>query len=87
MVLRARSSEDRATAFEAVGRGFESLRARQTKQDKGFSVSAAPEKPEKADAHPETGFQAALEAFPSDLPCQKGPKKQMLARKRAFRLA
>jgi hypothetical protein len=27
-VLRARSSGDRATAFEAVGRGFESLRAR-----------------------------------------------------------
>src|SRR5205807_10219403 len=34
-VLRARSSGDRATAFEAVGRGFESLRARQTKQGKG----------------------------------------------------
>ena len=32
-------------------------------QDKGFRVSAAPEKPEKADAHPETGFQVALEAF------------------------
>ncbi len=46
-----------------MGRGFESLRARQTKQDNGFSVSAAPEKPQKADAHPETGFKAALEAF------------------------
>ncbi len=28
-VLRARSSGDRAAAFEAAGRGFESLRARQ----------------------------------------------------------
>ena len=31
-ILRARSSGDRATAFEAVGRGFESLRARQVNQ-------------------------------------------------------
>jgi len=32
-------------------------------QDKGFRDSASPEGPQKADAHPKTGFESALDAF------------------------
>ncbi len=35
----------------------------QTNKFNGFRDSPPPEGPQKADAHPETGFQAALEAF------------------------
>src|SRR5262250_425503 len=55
--------QDCAGTFEAVGRGFESLRARQPNKINGFRDSASPEGPEKADAHPRTSFEAALEAF------------------------
>ncbi len=49
--------------MHAGGQGFESPRLHQPKQDKGFSDFAPPEGPEKADAHPPTAFQAALESF------------------------
>ncbi len=53
----------RAPTLHARGQGFESPRLNQPKGDKGFSGFASPEEPRKADAHPETDFQAALEAF------------------------
>jgi site-specific recombinase XerD len=55
----ARSSADRASASGAVGRGFKSLRARQTNSDKVLSSSIPEESLQKADAH----FQNAIEAF------------------------
>ncbi len=51
------------SALHAGGRGFESPRLHQPNKINGFRDSAPPEGPQKADAHPETGFQAALEAF------------------------
>ncbi len=49
--------------MHAGGQGFESPRLHQPNTIKGFRDSATPEEPQKADAHPPTGFQAALEAF------------------------
>ncbi len=49
--------------MHAGGQGFESPRLHQLNTIKGFRDSAPPEEPEKADAHAETDFQAALESF------------------------
>ncbi len=57
------SSVGRASASQAEGRGFESRFPLQTNKIKARSDSAPPKTPQKADAHPENGFQAALEAF------------------------
>ena len=46
-----------------MGRGFESLRARQPNKINGSRDFLSPNGPEKADAHPKTSFEAALEAF------------------------
>ena len=49
--------------MHAGGRGFESPRLHQPNKINDFLDSAPPDGPQKADAHPETAFQAALEAF------------------------
>jgi site-specific recombinase XerD len=49
--------------LQAGGRGFESRRLHQPNKINGFRDIGPLERPQKADAHPETGFQAALEAF------------------------
>ncbi len=49
--------------MHAGGQGFESPRLHQPNNHAGFSDSPTPEGPQKADAHPETDFQAALGAF------------------------
>ena len=54
--LLPRGSSDR-------GQGFESPRLYQPNTIKGFRDFAPPEGPQKADAHPETDFHAALESF------------------------
>ena len=57
------SSVGRASASQAEGRGFESRFPLQLNQIKAPSDFALRESPQKADAHPETAFQRALEAF------------------------
>jgi len=49
--------------LHAGGQGFESPRLHQPNTIKGFRDSAPPEGSQKADAHLETDFQAALGAF------------------------
>jgi site-specific recombinase XerD len=49
--------------LHAGGRGFESPRLHQPNKIKASSDFASSQGPQKEGAHPETGFQAALEAF------------------------
>ena len=49
--------------MQAGGHGFESRRLHQALYRKGSSDFGPPESPEKADAHPESSFEAALDAF------------------------
>ncbi len=51
------------SSLHAGGQGFESPRLHQANTIKGFRDSVSPEESQKADAHPETDFHAALESF------------------------